>query len=338
MSGAPAAVGQSTQRAIEVGVRELNAAGGLLGIPVEPVFGDDRCDAGMAVSVARRQVEQDKINVVIGPICPAVAADAAPIYAKAGVIQLLPTVTSVDITRRRFDNIFRMAATDEQEAQAVGAYLARDYQGKKVAVIYGDFFYKRAMADLVRQALPAQLKQTARFEPLQEVPGSFDRMADNLKREPPDVIYIALDVAPMVEFVGKLRARGVKSLLIGGQHLLSRSFWRASQDVVDGIHVIAPIRSLTDVEFRKAVDLLRQADVIPDLVALYSYASVQTWAEAVRRAGTGDPKKVIETLRSGEFETAIGTVAFDARGDRRNLAFSVLTWQAGRLVQLGTLQ
>ena len=38
----------------------------------------------MAVSVARRHVEQNKINFVIGPICPAVAIDAAAIYAKAG--------------------------------------------------------------------------------------------------------------------------------------------------------------------------------------------------------------------------------------------------------------
>ena len=119
---------------------------------------------------------------------------------------------------------------------------------------------------------------------------------------------------------------------------MSRSFWRVSQDVVDGIHVIAPIRSLTDPEFRKAVESARQADVTPDLVALYSYAAVQTWAEGVRRAGGGDPKKVIEALRSGEFETAVGKVAFDARGDRRNLAFSVLTWQTGRLLQVGTLQ
>ena len=100
----------------------------------------------MAVSVATHHVEQDKINFVIGPICPAVAMDAAPVYAKAGVIQFVPTVTTVGLTRRYPDNIFRIAATDEQAAQALGSYLAREQNGKKLAVVYGDFFYTRAMA------------------------------------------------------------------------------------------------------------------------------------------------------------------------------------------------
>jgi ABC-type branched-subunit amino acid transport system substrate-binding protein len=41
------------------------------------MVGDDRCDAGMAAPVARRHVEQDKISFLIGPLCPAVALDAA---------------------------------------------------------------------------------------------------------------------------------------------------------------------------------------------------------------------------------------------------------------------
>jgi branched-chain amino acid transport system substrate-binding protein len=73
--------------------------------------------------------------------------------------------------------------------------------------------------------------------------------------------------------------------------------------------------------------------VLPDLVALNSYAAVQTWAEAVRRAGSGDPKKVAEALRSGEFKTVVGTVAFDQQGDRRNIGYTVVTWQGERLIR-----
>jgi branched-chain amino acid transport system substrate-binding protein len=85
-------------------------------------------------------------------------------------------------------------------------------------------------------------------------------------------------------------------------------------------------------KFQEAVDLLKRADVIPDLVALYSFAAVQTLAGAVRRAGNGEPKQVVEALRSGKFETAVGAVAFDGKGDRRDIHYSVLTMQAGGLV------
>jgi branched-chain amino acid transport system substrate-binding protein len=332
MSGPPAAFGRQAAKSVEIAVREVNAAGGLVGIPVELAVGDDRCDAGMAVNIARRHIEQDKINFVIGPICPAVAIDTAPIYAKAGVIQFVPIVTTVELTQQNSDNIFRIAATDEQEAQALGAFLAREPKGKRLVVVYGDFFYRRAMAETVRLALPADMKPSARFEPLAEVPGASERLADKLQRDPPDVIYMALDTAPAVELVGKLQKRGVKSVLIGGQRLLSQNFWRAAGKAAEGVLVVAPIVSRNNPEFRKAADLLKQADVVPDLVDLYSYAAVQTWAAAVRRAGSGERKKVIEALRSGEFATAVGRVAFDRNGDRRDIDYSVMTWQGGRLI------
>jgi branched-chain amino acid transport system substrate-binding protein len=331
-SGPPSIFGQQTVKAAELVVRHINAAGGLLGVPVELVVADDRCDPGQSVSVAARHVERDKIGFVIGPTCPAAAIAAAPVYAKAGVVQFVPTVTASELTRSHPDTIFRIAATDEQEAQALGSYLEREHSGRKIAVVYTDIFYRRNVAKMVEAALPRELKASARFEPLLDTSGAYDRLADKLKRDPPDVIYMALDSEPVVEFVRKLRERGVKSLLIGGQHLLSQSFWIAARKHAEGINVIAPIRSVTSMAFRKTVDELRQAQVVPDLVALNSYAAVQTFAEAVRRAGGGDPKKVVAALRSGEFDTAVGPVAFDRQGDRRGICYSLLTWEGGRLV------
>ena len=156
MSGSSAVFGRQTAKAVEIAVRELNAAGGLIGVPVELVVGDDRCDPGMASTVATRQIKQDKINFVIGPICPGVAMDAAPIYAAAGVIQLVPTVTIIELTRRNADTIFRVAATDEQEAQALSVYFTREQMSKKLSVVYEDYSYRRAMAEMVKLALPAE--------------------------------------------------------------------------------------------------------------------------------------------------------------------------------------
>src|SRR5882724_2700414 len=53
LTGAAAAFGKPTAKAVEIAVGEINGAGGLLGVPIEPVLADDRCDAGMAVTVAK---------------------------------------------------------------------------------------------------------------------------------------------------------------------------------------------------------------------------------------------------------------------------------------------
>ena len=122
LTGSAAPFGRAAAKASELAIQEINNAGGLIGVPVEPVMGDDRCDAGMAVTVAKKHVE-GRIGFVIGPTCPAVVKDAAPVYATAGVIQFVPTVTAVELTQHNPGTIFRMLSNDEQEAKALAAYL-----------------------------------------------------------------------------------------------------------------------------------------------------------------------------------------------------------------------
>ena len=330
-SGPSASFGQQAVKSVEVAVRELNAAGGLMGIPVNLIVDDDRCDPGLAATVAKRQIDKEKISAAIGPVCPPAASAAAPIYAEAGVLQLLPTVPVLESMRQSSEKIFRLVVTDEQEAHALGAYLASEQKGKKVTIVYRNAFYRREMIEDIKSALPADMKETAQFKPVLSSSGAYDQLADQLTRDQPDIIYLAIDNDMIVELVGKLRTRGVTGLLIGGQRLLSQAFWSTANKAAEGIYMIAPVDSPASLEFRKTIDQLAQAKIVPDLVALNSYATVQTWAEAVRRAGSGDPTKVVDALRTGEFQTAIGLVAFDKQGERRGVGYSVLTWDGGRL-------
>ena len=330
-SGPSASFGQQAVKSVEVAVRELNAAGGLMGIPVNLIVDDDRCDPGLAATVAKRQIEKEKISAAIGPVCPPAASAAARIYAEAGVLQLLPTVPMLESMRQSSEKIFRLVVTDEQEAHALGAYLASEQKGKKVTIVYRNAFYRREMIEDIKSALPADMKETAQFKPVLSSSGAYDQLADQLTRDQPDIIYLAIDNDMIVELVGKLRTRGVTGLLIGGQRLLSQAFWSTANKAAEGIYMIAPVDSPASLEFRKTIDQLAQAKIVPDLVALNSYATVQTWAEAVRRAGSGDPTKVVDALRTGEFQTAIGLVAFDKQGERRGVGYSVLTWDGGRL-------
>jgi branched-chain amino acid transport system substrate-binding protein len=223
-----------------------------------------------------------------------------------------------------------MIATDQQEAQALGAYMRREQNGKALTVVFTDAFYRREMAEMVKAALPAEMRASLQLKPLIDSSSAYDHLVDQMKHNPPDVIYVALDNAMVLEFIGKLRKRGVKSLVVGGQRLDSQAFLLAKREVAEGIQIIVPIDT-TASEFRKAADLLEQADVVPDLVALNTYAAIETWAQAVGSAGGADPEKVAQALRSGEFKTAVGRVAFDPRGLRRDVRYSVLTLQGGRL-------
>jgi branched-chain amino acid transport system substrate-binding protein len=157
-SGSMAAFGRALLKATDLAIKEVNDAGGLHGIPVVPVPADDRCSAGMASTIARQHTE-GKVGFVIGPACPSVAMVATPLYAKVGIVQFVPTVTAVELTERNPDNVFRMVATDAQETKALAAYLERAHTSKKIAIVFGEFFYRRAIAKMIDVALSGRAEE-----------------------------------------------------------------------------------------------------------------------------------------------------------------------------------
>ena len=56
-------------------------------------------------------------------------------------------------------------------------------------------------------------------------------------------------------------------------------------------------------------------------------AAVQLWAQAVEKAGTVEPKSVAAALHANQFDTVIGTIGFDEKGD-------VTGYEAFRVVRL----
>jgi branched-chain amino acid transport system substrate-binding protein len=68
----------------------------------------------------------------------------------------------------------------------------------------------------------------------------------------------------------------------------------------------------------------------PNARALYNYAAVQLWAQAVEKAGTIEPRAVAAALHANQFETVLGTIGFDDKGDVTGYEpFTWYVWQEG---------
>ncbi len=65
---------------------------------------------------------------------------------------------------------------------------------------------------------------------------------------------------------------------------------------------------------------------------LYAYGAVQAWAAAVERAGSLDAEAVSTSLHSHEFDTVLGRISFDAKGDVRPAAFDWFVWTEGEFM------
>ncbi len=107
-----------------------------------------------------------------------------------------------------------------------------------------------------------------------------------------------------------------KLRLFSGDSLVDVQFLFVAGDAGEGTYfTFGPDMRLKQ-EAADVVAAIREEDAYePQGYTLYSYGAVQAWAQAVKQAGSLKPKAVIKALREGSFDTVLGKIGFDEKGD-----------------------
>ncbi len=67
----------------------------------------------------------------------------------------------------------------------------------------------------------------------------------------------------------------------------------------------------------------------PEGYTLYTYGTIQVFAQAVEKAGSTDLDALIKTLRSAQFSTVLGDIGFDEKGDVTAPGYVFYEWKDG---------
>ncbi|MBI3086656.1 MAG: ABC transporter substrate-binding protein, partial [candidate division NC10 bacterium] len=117
ITGPAAADGASAQHAVELGVKEVNATGGIKGKKVELIVYDDRFSPQEAVAIANKLIEKDQVAGVVSGSYSGPTRVTAPIFAKAGVPMVAGYAVHPDVTKAGESN-FRNGFLGEVEGGA----------------------------------------------------------------------------------------------------------------------------------------------------------------------------------------------------------------------------
>lgn len=166
LTGTYAAPGKNELAGCELAVEQINAKGGILGRQVQLLVEDSTSgDAGTAVQKARKLIERDKVNFLLGNVNSALSLAMASVSNEKGILHIVPGGHTDAITGATCHwNVFRVCNTTQMEANAVAATLIRDF-GKKWYYITPDYAFghtlqaglERASAKLGGSKLGADL-------------------------------------------------------------------------------------------------------------------------------------------------------------------------------------
>ncbi len=115
--------------------------------------------------------------------------------------------------------------------------------------------------------------------------------------------------------IRQARDQGYELQLVSGDAVYTEQFWLITGPAGEGALFTGPPELRDKPEAAEVVDRFRAANYEPEGGTLYTYASIQVWAQAVERAGTLELGAVVEALRGHEFDTVLGRIGFDDNGD-----------------------
>jgi branched-chain amino acid transport system substrate-binding protein len=326
MTGQYATFGLQFKNGAEQAVADINAAGGVLGKKLRLEMGDDACDPKQARAVAEKLASM-KVPVVIGHFCSSSSIPASEAYNEGGVLQISPASTNPQFTERKLWNTFRTCGRDDQQGLVAGRYLAKAYKGKNIAILHDKSTYGKGLADETKKALNKAGVKEKLYQAYTQGDKDFTALVSKLKASAIDAVYVGGYHTEAGLILRQMRDQGVKAQLVSGDALVTNEFWAITGAAGEGVRMtFGP-----DPRKRKTaaviVKTFKDKGYDPEGYTLYTYASLQIWAQAVAKAKTTDPKKVGEVMRAGKWDTVLGPISFDKKGDITTIDYVFYAWK-----------
>lgn len=134
MTGRDASFGETSLRGARLAVDEINAAGGVLGRPLELIVVDNRSLAGESATAVKKLINRDKVVALIGECASSRSLEAAPVAQTAGVPMVTPASTNPRVTEAG-DCIFRMCFADPFQGEVLATYAHRRLGLRRAALL-----------------------------------------------------------------------------------------------------------------------------------------------------------------------------------------------------------
>ena len=304
------------KKGMELAQDEINAAGGVLGRPLEIVSRDDTGSPGDAVRVAEELISREKVVLLMGTFASNVGLAVSDLAKQRKVLFLAAEPLTDKIVWENGNRYtFRLrASTYMQTAMLVPE--AAKLGKKRWAIVYPNYEYGQSATNAFKKQMIALQPGGIEFVE-QAVPlGKIDAgpVVQALIDAKPDAIFSALFGPDLARFVregelrGLFRDRPVFNLLGGEPEYLDP----LKDEAPVGWWVTGyPWYAIDTPEHKRFRDAYQaKYKDYPRLGSVVGYSIVKAAAAAIRKAGGTDTEKLVAAMSGLAVETPFGPISF----------------------------
>jgi branched-chain amino acid transport system substrate-binding protein len=307
----------------KLAAEEINAAGGVNGRKIEIIEYDDHNSAAEAVRAFQRAAQQDKVHAVIASYISEVVLALEPWAGRLKMPMITPGAASNDITKRVHDDYDHMkyvfhgylASTQIADAVCESAkkLLVADLHMKTAVVMSEDAAWTLPLDEEYLKCLPAIGLKVLDHIRLSPDTTDFTPIYNKIEGQKPDVIITGIShvgVQPTVQW----QQQQVPIPMFGvSSQATNATFWKDTNGAADGVifnMVSAPDVAVTEKTIPYAKKYKAKYGSFPGYAGYTAYDEVYMWADAIKRAGSTDPDKMVEAMEKTDYVGTIGRINF----------------------------
>ena len=328
LSGGGATAGTNFDNGVKLAVKEINAAGGILGRKIDLSSLDTQTNPGVAKALSQKAVD-DGAYVVMGPVFSGSIIVSMAETKKAEVTNFTGG-EAANITQQGNPYIFRTSFTQSTAMPKLVRYIKDTLKAKSVAIIYGNNDFGKGGRDVMIKALDAQGIKVA--ADISTDPGQVDFSGAVLKAKQSnaDALFVYTNEEESARALRELRKQGYDKPIVGETTLTGQKVIELAGDAANG--VIAHVGLTVDAPQPaiKAFDdkFQKEYKYKSDHNGMKGYSAMYVVKALTEKNGKVDSKLLAQSLHGAKISAkdnpgVLLDVSFDANGDLDRESFLV---------------
>ncbi len=310
LTGPSAATGQDMKNGYELAKKQVNAAGGINGRPLDVVYEDDKNDPATAVASFNKLVNNDKVEVMMGGLASNITAaliepakQAKPNMAWTGA-----AATTVEQGFQGQDWFFHYHPWEYQNATSNLDFM-KSTPYKKWAIAYEDGLFGTGAANGFKDTLPKQGQEIVAAEAFKSGSNDFTALMNKLKAANPEALILVPYAADMIPMLTQMREVGLKpTLIFAAPPSFPPDFEKSP--VAEGIVAAAvwtpQVATPASKKFLDDFKAEYQGKLPISYWAPLAYANLVTVADALKKSGTGNQAGWIKAMEETSYDSPLG--------------------------------
>lgn len=332
-SGDYASAGTDILHGAQLAAKKINSSGGVNGKKIQIVSQDDACSAQTAAQAAEKLISQN-IVAAAGGYCSTASAPELQAFHRQGIPYVMAASTNPELTESGYAEAFRTIGRDDEQGPFAAKFITGYLKGKRVAVGNDNSTYSKGLADSTVAALKADGAQVVFDSALTPGQSDYSSYLTKVGQSHPDVFYYTGYFSEFGLLLKQAQQQGLHFTMMGGDANNDPTLIKTAGSAAEGALIdTAPLAQFLSSAKDYVQAYQSTYHTAPGPYSSYEYDAVGALAQAIKDAGSTDGSKIEAALHAMKtYHGITGDFHFDSKGDRKPVAYIIVTVKNGEFV------